>query len=161
MAVSVVGLAAKAARAVFRVMGFEYSQLGWSANAIIAQFKAWGGEIRRTDALQIIRSVTGQMKYQKQVMAAPAEGPLNRKWITETDAALRGNYQIFASAVYTDKQTGVETPVKISFFSDENLGKEGWANRFIDGFGKFDYAPFYDVSSLTVTSAIHQTGKPY
>jgi len=161
MAVSVVGLAAKAARAVFRVMGFEYSQLGWSANAIIAQFKAWGGEIRRTDALQIIRSVTGQMKYQKQVMAAPEEGPLNRKWITETDAELKGNYQVFGLAVYKDVVTGQERSTHISFFSDENLGKEGWGQQFIDSFGKFDYSSFYRVTSVGVRSAIHQDGKPY
>lgn len=158
---SVADLLGKASLAVFKNFIPAFASLGYSSNEMIAAFREAGGAIRRTDALQAIRTVLGKFKYQDQITAAPAEGPLNKKWITDTDAALKGNYQVFGNAVYTDKVTGQIFSTKISFFSDENLGKEGWANQFIDGFGQFDYAPFYDVSSLSITSAIHQANSPY
>lgn len=158
---SLVGLIEKAATGLFKNFIPAWSSLGFSANEMIRAFRSAGGAIRRTNALQAIRTVLGKFKYQDQITAAKAEGPLNRKWITDTDAALRGNYQVFGTAVYKDKVTGEERSTRISFFSDENLGKEGWANQFIDGFGRFDYAPFYDVTSLSVTSAIHQANTPF
>ncbi len=158
---SLAGLFASASRGLFKIFAGAWSDLGFSANAIIGAFRSAGGEIRRTDALKMIRSATDQMKYQKQILAAPEEGPLNRKWVTETDRELKGNYQIFANAIYRDKATGGEIPTKISFFQDENVGKLDWGANFVDGFGKFEYEKFYNVVSLTVTGAIHQIGKPY
>ena len=158
---SLAGLLEKAATGLFKTFVPAWSSLGYSGNEMIAAFREAGGAIRRTDALQAIRTVLGKFKYQNQIEAAPAEGPLNRKWITDTDAALSGNYQVFGIAVYKDKVTGEERSTRISFFSDENLGKQGWADQFIDGFGRFDYSPFYDVASLSITGAIHQAKTPF
>ena len=114
-------LRSAARRALFRQFAFGRTAVGISGNTIITEAKAIGLSVRRTDALSIVREVSGRgISRQRMKFVADINVPSISHY-TPTRLRLEKRFQTIFEVRGQNVLTGEPASRRVSFISDERI----------------------------------------
>jgi len=134
---------------------------GLSANRIIQTFRALGLGYRRTDMLSDIREASGLAKLEGIVRSVDPFQAMPRYAMVETRLPADRRYRIFGKAKIKDKETGEEFEQMVSMYDDENKGKAGWTESWLDYIPETGTGEKGKVIDLEIVSVEHNQGWRY
>lgn len=135
---------------------------GFSRNAVWRQLPTFGlPKFHKQTYWKHATQILGEISKEPLVKAFPADVPLDHTIMVEGDIPTVNKYWLKGEVTYYDPEIDEMITKRMSFFSDANLGKEGWIKQFINR-----YTPPYSQEELEIIDAdidlvIHQKDFPY
>jgi len=126
------GLSGAARRALFRQYTYGRYSLGVSAQTIISETKVLGLSIRRTDALSIIREVSGREVSRSRMRFVPDIRVPSIKHYTPTRLRLVKRFQTIFEVRGRNVLTGDPATRRVSFISDELRSLQGMKRELLE-----------------------------
>ena len=135
-----VGLGGTARRALFRQYAFGRYAAGVSFQTVIGEARAIGLSIRRTDALSILREISGREISRSVMRYVPDIRVPEIKHYTETYLRLEKRFQTIFEVRGTNVLTGESASRSVSFISDERVSLGDMKRELLER-AQQEYAP--------------------
>jgi len=110
---------------------------------------------------KVATQLLGEIQKEPLVQAYPSSWPLSHDIMVEGDFPTIRKYWLKGEMTLYDPETDKLLTQPMQWYSDANLGKDGWVSQFMK-----QYTPGYDEQDLELVGAdinlvIHQAGAPY
>lgn len=134
---------------------------GWSSSKIIGWLGDYKATYRRGLMLSDIRQYTNMQNFGPRIMGYDISKVLPKSYMSEVDLTRARRYRIYATAKYTDNETGAVSYRRLSFYDDTQRSKSDWSEEFKRMTAIESYLPDYDISDVEVLFVEHNRGLDY
>lgn len=135
---------------------------GWSANRIFSALPGWGlPSYHRADFLSVVRYEREFLRVGKPTVDAPGNIPFPQNIMVEEEFDADFRYRIHGRMTYYDADLDDEVETDIQMYSDDNLGKDGWENDFIDRYERGYEEEEKQLLYVSFQKVTHQAGYRY
>lgn len=134
---------------------------GWSSSKIIGWLGDYNATYRRVTMLSDIRRYTNMQDFGSKIVDYNIEKIMPKSFMSEIDLTRARRYRIYATAKYTDRESGAVSYRRLSFYDDTRRSKTAWGDEFKRMVGAETYMPDYDIDNVEVLMVEHNRGLDY
>ena len=147
---------------IIRAIVRKSIDFGWSGRRIYSALPDWGlPSYHREDFFKIVRYEREFLRVGKPTLAAPGDTPFPRNIMAEEEFDADFRYRLHGRMTYYDTAKGYEREKDIQMYTDDNLGKDGWEEDFIDKYIDEPSVEGLQILSVTFNKITHQPGYNY
>lgn len=134
---------------------------GWSSSKIIGWLGDYNATYRRATMLADIRRYTNMQAFGSRVIGYDNEKLFPKSMMGEHDLTRARRYRIYATAKYTDRESGAVSYRRLSFYDDTRRSKTAWGDEFKRMVGTENYMAEFDIDDVDVLYVEHNRGLDY
>jgi len=130
---------------------------GWSGNRIYSALPDWGlPSYHRKDFLKVARDEREFLKLGPATLEAAGDVSFPRNIMAEEKFDADFRYRIHGKMTYYDAVRDEEIETEIQMYDDENRGKDGWQNEFVDRYEQRYEEEDIQILSVSFEKVVHQ-----
>ena len=135
---------------------------GWSGRRIYSALPDWGLPLyHREDFFDVVRYEKEFLRVGPDTIKAPGDVRFPRNLMVEEKFDADFRYRLHGRMTYYDAETDSDIDTEIQMYTDDNLGKDGWLDDFVDRYTTRYAEEDIEILSVRFDKITHQAGYRY